>query len=283
MESKFIKTPLRYPGGKSKVSDYIVSLFPDYSEYREPFLGGGSVFLTALQNKPDAIYKINDLYTDLYSFWKTVCDENVGEPVKSLKLKYDLNGRDLYEYSLDRLNSNDICETERGILFFVMNRITFSGTSLSGGHSDESFRKRFTMSSINRLEDLCEFLKTKDNIELYNEDFSFLFEGVDEAETFMFLDPPYYGAESSALYGKNGDKHKGFEHERLKECLNGCSCKFLMTYDDCDYIRDLYKDYNIFPFEFSYGMRNVGKGNMKGKELLISNYDLKEKKDFALF
>lgn len=56
-----------------------------------------------------------------------------------------------------------------------------------------------------------------------------------------------------------------------------------MTYDDCDYIRDLYKDYNIFPFEFSYGMRNAGKGNMKGKELLISNYDLKEKKDFALF
>ena len=85
------------------------------------------------------------------------------------------------------------------------------------------------------------------------------------------------------MYGKNGDKHKGFEHERLKECLNGCSCKFLMTYDDCDYIRDLYKDYNIFPFEFSYGMRNAGKGNMKGKELLISNYDLKEKKDFALF
>ena len=89
MESKFIKTPLRYPGGKSKVSDYIVSLFPDYSEYREPFLGGGSVFLTALQNNPHAIYKINDLYTDLYSFWKTVCNENVGETVKSLKLKYD--------------------------------------------------------------------------------------------------------------------------------------------------------------------------------------------------
>ena len=57
----------------------------------------------------------------------------------------------------------------------------------------------------------------------------------------------------------------------------------MITYDDCDYIRDLYKDYNIFPFEFSYGMRNVGKGNLKGKELLISNYDLKEKKDFALF
>lgn len=84
------------------------------------------------------------------------------------------------------------------------------------------------------------------------------------------MDPPYYTATKSALYGKNGKLHKGFDHERFANDVKKCKHKWLITYDDCQYIRDLYKDYTIIPFELMYGMKNVAKNaDMKGKEIII--------------
>ncbi len=65
-----IKSPLRYPGGKSKAIDQILPLIPHFEEYREPFVGGGSVFLALKQMYPERKYWINDLYLALYKFWE---------------------------------------------------------------------------------------------------------------------------------------------------------------------------------------------------------------------
>ena len=159
--------------------------------------------------------------------------------------------------------------TDKAVAFFILNRITFSGTSLSGGFSNGAYEKRFTESSIVRMCDMSSLLK---NAEITNEDFSAVLSGGD-GDVFTFLDPPYYSATDSALYGKNGQLHKGFDHERLSEELRECKHRWLMTYDDCEYIRNLYKDFNIKEFELMYGMRNVRKSaDMKGNELFISNY-----------
>ena len=276
-----MKTPLRYPGGKSRVADYIVSLFPKgFTEYREPFLGGGSVFLKTKEiYGNDISYWINDLYYDVYAFWVSMRGNESGVmgKVKALRNNFE-NGKDLYKHLVDK--RDDFDQMTLAAAFFVLNRITFSGTSLSGGYSQESFDKRFTESSIKRLGGLGKELH---GVRITNFDYSNLLDGNDE-NVFVFLDPPYYSAEDSALYGRNGDKHKGFDHERLKRNLDGCCHKWLMTYDDCGYIRNLYKDYNVKEFEFSYGMRNAGGGNdMKGKELLISNYDISDRKSVELF
>ena len=121
-----LKTPLRYPGGKSKVADYLVSLFPKYKEYREPFLGGGSVFLTALQNNPNASYWVNDLYYDVYCFWSTAYlhPKRLYDRVKAYK-EYFKDGKKLYNYILsniedDRKNSQEKLAAD----FFILNRIT---------------------------------------------------------------------------------------------------------------------------------------------------------------
>ena len=91
---------------------------------------------------------------------------------------------------------------------------------------------------------------------------------------FIFMDPPYYTATKSALYGRNGELHKGFDHERFAEEVKRCKHKWLITYDDCEYIRQMYKDYKIIPFNLMYGMRNVSKENtMKGNEIIITNYE----------
>ena len=71
--SKSLKSPLRYPGGKSKLSSILYNEFPKFKEYREPFLGGGSVFLKVYENRDvGCSYWLNDFYDDLYTFWIVV-------------------------------------------------------------------------------------------------------------------------------------------------------------------------------------------------------------------
>ncbi len=268
MNSKY-KSPLRYPGGKSRVADMLLSKFPTFSEYREPFVGGGSVFIdTAQQYKPTKLW-INDLYYDLYCFWHTL-QTNPSELIRIVnvwKSTYP-QGKDLHSFLLSSLFYFN--EVERGAAFFILNRITFSGTSLSGGYSQQAFEHRFTESSINRLKQIYHILS---NVNITNLDYSDVISEKGE-NVFIFMDPPYYTARKSALYGRNGQLHKGFDHERFAKEVKQCRHKWLITYDDCEYIRRLYQDYKITPFNLMYGMRNVSKeSTMKGNEIIITNYE----------
>jgi DNA adenine methylase len=90
---------------------------------------------------------------------------------------------------------------------------------------------------------------------------------------FIFLDPPYYSATKSALYGKNGNLHKSFDHKRFATNMKNCKHKWLITYDDSEYIRNLFSFANIIPWNLTYGMRNITENSdQTGKELFISNY-----------
>ena len=262
------KTPLRYPGGKTRAAEMLVSIVPSFDEYREPFVGGGSVFLNLKQRFPYSRYWINDLFYDLYCFWdeiKTNKDETISI-IRKWKEEYK-NGKELHRFLCDNLFN--FSKTERAAAFFVLNRITFSGTSCSGGYSQGSFDGRFTESSIQRAEKVSWLLK---DVMITNLDYSEVLKEKGD-NVFIFLDPPYYTATNSALYGKNGELHKGFDHIRLAEEMMKCGHKWMMTYDDCEYIRDLYKEYEIVPFELMYGMKNVTKeAEMKGKEIIIKNY-----------
>lgn len=103
---------------------------------------------------------------------------------------------------------------------------------------------------------------------------------------FIFLDPPYFSATKSALYGKNGKLHKGFDHERFAETMKSCNHKWLITYDNCEYIKDLFSFANISEWNLMYGMRNVNSAkpnqtetsNQLGKEIFIANFELSKRK-----
>lgn len=263
-----IKSPLRYPGGKSRAIKIIAPLLPDFNEFREPFLGGGSVFLYAKQYYKNKKFWVNDLYPELFKFWE-MANKN---PKLLVKKIYDWRekfpvGKELYQFLNKNLKSfNDL---ERGAAFFIYNRITFSGTSLSGGYSEQAFIGRFTESSIQRLNP---FSTVINGSKITSVDYKKLVTKKGD-NVFIFLDPPYYSATKSALYGKNGNLHKVFDHQSFAETMKNCPHKWLITYDDCNYIRDLFSFAHITPWNLTYGMRNITKhSNQKGKEIFISNY-----------
>jgi DNA adenine methylase len=128
---------------------------------------------------------------------------------------------------------------------------------------------------------LIQFGKVFQNTKITNLDFQNVIEQ-DGENVFIFLDPPYHSATKSALYGKNGNLHKGFDHIRFAETIKNCKHNWLITYDDSEFIRDLFSSCYIIEWDLTYGMRNItDSSNQIGKELFISNYLKKLPKQLA--
>jgi DNA adenine methylase len=253
-------SPLRYPGGKTRACKIIENILIEYFKIEDfdnivsPFFGGGS-FEFYLQNKYDFKLIVNDKFIPLYNFWKQIkldkyslCNEL--RHVKSVSKEQFIN------YRKTIMN---VDELHQSIYYFIINRCSFSGATLSGGFSNEASNKRFTLSSINRIESL-DFT----NIDIFNEDFSDFIPKYTNNKSLIFLDPPYYLENKSKLYGNNGDMHEDFNHLLLFNILKSKK-KWLMTYNNCDYIRNLYKDFTIIDVNWTYSM-NLTK---KSSEIII--------------
>ncbi len=241
-----MKSPLRYPGGKTRACKTLDEIINekgfDTSVVISPFFGGGS-FEFFLCNKYGSKLIVNDKFKPLISFWKSVQTRKV-ELCSELRKLLNVVSKSIFSTMRDTI-MEDTDDFIQGYKYFVINRCSFSGATLSGGFSTESSKKRFTESSIKRTEDL-----NLDDVEFHNLDFETFLKG---KKGLIFLDPPYYLNENSNLYGKNGDMHENFNHEKLFQVLNKRK-NWIMTYNDCDYIRDLYKNYEIREVKWSYGM-----------------------------
>ena len=242
-------SPLRYPGGKTracKIIDTTISQHFDMSRFDtvvSPFFGGGS-FEFYLQNKYSVALIVNDKFTPLYHFWKQVKSNKTILCEELRKIK-SVSKEQFAAYRGTIMDLNDEV-LQQSVQYFVINRCSFSGSTLSGGFSEESSVKRFTPSSINRIESL-DFT----HIEIHNKDFRDFIDGLTvpsaataTGKTLLFLDPPYYLESKSKLYGNNGDMHENFDHKLLFDVLN-TKKNWVVTYNNCEYIRNLYKDYII--------------------------------------
>ncbi len=271
VEKTAYRSPLRYPGGKQKAISQIEQMLPECaSEYREPMVGGGSVFFHARTTNFASKFWINDEFFELVSFWKTA-----QSPDQCARLQRELEAlrssfkspEEIKEYFYRARDEEPTDPFRIAMLFFFFNRVTFSGTTRAGGFSSQAGTSRFTASAIERLGMLPEALS---NTLITHGDFENVISAPGK-DVFIFLDPPYFTAKK--LYGRNGDLHQ-FDHERLAALLKNTKHKFLITYDDCQEIRNLYNWANITEWQLQYGMNNCNDQNTSkiGSELFISNY-----------
>mgnify|MGYP001306241904 CR=1 FL=1 len=256
------KSPLRYPGGKTRACKVLDEAMcerfnmKDFDVLVSPFFGGGS-FEFFLQTKYDCRIVANDKFEPLYNFW-SVCKSDKSELVRMLYEKAGKITSEIFkEYRDSIMGDND--RFSRALKYFSINRCSFSGSTLSGGYSSESNKKRFTTSSVDRVGSL-----DLENVEFSNLDFSdFLSRDFGE-NSIIFLDPPYYLGTGSKLYGQRGDIHESFQHDKLEECLRSKK-NWVMTYNDCEYVRNLYSNYEIVETAWSYGMNS----SKKSSEIII--------------
>jgi DNA adenine methylase len=244
-------SPLRYPGGKTRACKKLDSILKEHFDISEfdnivsPFFGGGS-FEFHIQNNHQLKIIANDRFTPLYNFW-TTCKFDNEHLCKALNEKLYLIDKQEFT-SLREKIMNEKNELIQSIMYFIINRCSFSGATLSGGFSLESSKKRFTKSSIDRIKEL-----NLTKFDIYNLDFEEFINNNQEKRNLLFLDPPYYLEKASKLYGNNGDMHDTFDHVKVYKCLSQKK-NWFMTYNNCKYIKDLYKDFKIIETSWSYGM-----------------------------
>lgn len=236
-------SPLRYPGGKTRACKILHEIFVENFDTTEidtvisPFFGGGS-FEFYLQNKYQYKIVANDLFEPLYNFW-TSCKNEKETLVSRL-------------YSVQGVTKEFFNECKASVNlphnYFIVNRCSFSGSTCSGGFSYEASKKRFTKTSIDRIKNL-----QLDSFEMFNQDFTTFLEQDFNDTSFLFVDPPYSLAKKSKLYGNKGDLHANFDHEKLHKVLKKKK-NWMLTYNNCNYIRELYKDYKIIEVNWSYSM-----------------------------
>jgi len=272
-------TPLRYPGGKSVITHFLIELFRinDMHKivYMEPYAGGAGAAINLLLNEFVDSIVINDANVCIYSFWKFL----LSEPDSFLELF------DRTEVTLDQWHTqNDIVSNAKerslklGFATFFLSRCNRSGilnagpiggrTSIKQENAQYKIDCRFNKPVLrNKLENIIKF---KNRITVYNLDALTLLDRLkqDSNKLFVYLDPPYY-RQGSRLY-LNYYQHK--DHATLAQYLKENSkFSWLLSYDDVPEIRALYQGFEQFQFTLNYSAQ-VAK---KGYEFMTHSKDIK--------
>tara|TARA_B100002019_G_scaffold125521_1_gene108178 strand:- start:119 stop:967 length:849 start_codon:yes stop_codon:yes gene_type:complete len=274
---KSLKTPLRYPGGKSractKMDPYIPDL-RDYKEYREPFLGGGSVAIHITKKYPHLDIWVNDLYEPLVNFWKTLQDDGYAlyKRLQELKSRYPdpASAKGLFLEAKEIVNDYAQPNLYRACSFYIINKCSFSGLTESSSFSRQASDNNFSMRGIEKLQG---YTKLIENWRITNLSYERLL--TDNKSIFTYLDPPY--DIGSNLYGRKGSMHNGFDHDNFAADCDRFVGPQLISYNSSQLVKERFEGWRAGEFDLTYTMRSVGeymREQKDRKELLLYNYGI---------
>lgn len=268
-------SPLRYPGGKAKLEAVLKKYVfaSNCTTLVEPFCGGAGVGLELLMEGTINEFHLNDLDKGVYCFWKCVL-EHTEELIEMIE-QSEISVKN-WEVQKGILKQNSGTELELGFATLYCNRCNRSGIlnagCIGGKKQDGQYKigNRFNKEKI--IKKIRKIAEYKEKIHLYNMDvFSFLdkYSSSFGGETILYFDPPYV-KKGKELYRKWFEMS---DHIHLRLVLGKLKkVKWILTYDDTKFIRDLYEDskkFNLTEIELPYsaGVKRTE------KELLISSFD----------
>lgn len=273
MNKKTLKTPLRYAGGKSRAIKHIQHYFPEnLNKVVSPFLGGGSleVFLTTKNIEVIG----NDIFKPLVIFWEQLLNNNeelveqlkkiepTEENYKSIKeklIKWEYTQDMLSDWKTDFYKRKDVLtlsDVEVASFYYFNHNVSY-GPGYLGWASSIYLNQK----SWDKMIDNIKKFKTN-KLTVFNKDFSDIIKN--NPNEFLYLDPPYYmGHDSdnkmhSAIYPMKNIPvhHDGFDHEKLRDLLYNHKGRFIMSYNNCETIREWYKDFRLEYPSWYYSMGN---------------------------
>ena len=283
---KSLKTPLRYPGGKSRACTKMDPYFPDlrdYVEFREPFLGGGSVALHVTKKYPHLKITVNDLYEPLMNFWVQLQQfgEELTDKIRQYKSTHPEpdSARELFNNSKESVNDGNLDVIERAAAFYIVNKCSFSGLTESSSFSAQASSNNFSMRGIEKLPGYSSLIS---NWHINQYSYEHLMKNDIHDGLFMYLDPPYDIKDN--LYGRKGSMHKGFDHDNFAaDCDQHSHIDMMVSYNSDQLVKDRFKGWNATEFKHTYTMRSVGeymREQHQRKELLLFNYTKEPKIQF---
>lgn len=290
-----MRTPVSWVGNKTSILRILYAMFPlSYERYIEPFGGSGAVLLG--KEKPDKFEVYNDYNQNLVNLFRCMRERPLAL-IRSLGF-LNLNSRDdfnalkqffekeqfgdffvseekaLSEVLLGEPQAHEMQEmmqkntldydVRRAAMFLKLLRYSYSSSGKS--YACQPFN------IVNLFQLIEQVGKRLQNVVVENQDFEVLIKHYDRPESFFYLDPPYM--ETEHFY------EVGFglaDHLRLRDTLLSIEGKFLLSYNDCEQVRELYKDCCMFAFKRIHSMAQKYEAGKEFPEILISNYDMFER------
>lgn len=253
------RSPLRYPGGKSRAVRTLAAMLPRRTPRTvvSPFVGGGSfeLYLTSLGCEVHAF----DGYEPLVAFWDVLLSQPAAlEAEVASRLPVTPEG---FKSAQAAVRSEPPGSVEQAANYFVVNRTSFSGATMSGGFSPQAAEGRLTVKTVERL---GQFSNT-----LLSVRHALFEESLQRDAGFVFADPPYLlSGQGNKLYGTAGDMHESFDHVDFHAAITAVESPWLITYNDCPEVRELYAAFDIVEAEWAYGMNK----SKQSSEIVIRNY-----------
>lgn len=266
---------LRYPGGKKKVAGVLVSLFPQFSEFREPFFGSGAVTFNIAQENHSVPLWINDLDSGIAALWTAV----IREPQELAQLVDGfIPSLEAYREFVESLQDGSALTTVvRGFRKLAVHQMSYSGLGLKAGgpiggwgQDPETNPKKYDIgcrwnpSTLKAKiwkshallkgrcrEDRCTEYDALELIRKPGED------------VFLYLDPPYVGVGQDLYLLGYAEQ----DHRALAKALTETSHKWALSYDDHPLVRELYREFHVDEKQWAYTINS--KKENRGAELLV--------------
>jgi DNA adenine methylase len=245
----FMKSFIAWIGGKSLLAKRIVEEFPtDIERYVEVFGGGGSVLFSKDSHAPLEVY--NDANSELVNLFR--CMKYHREELEK-EIDGYINSREVFQNIRVRLeNGTGFTDIQRAGMFYVKTKISF-------GADGRTFCCNKRNLSTDRFKEIAQRLE---KVVVENKDFENLIKVYDRPKALFYCDPPYHTTEKYYDVQFTED-----DHLRLKSALDNIKGKFVLSYNDDEFIRELYRDYNIIEVT---RQNNLSSGEYK--EVIVKNF-----------
>ena len=243
-----MKSFIPWIGGKSQLAKRIISEFPgNFDRYIEVFGGGASVLFAADKHAHMEVY--NDANGQLVNLFR--CIKYHREELQR-EIRYYLNSREMFLDCRDRLDCSGFTDIQRAAMYYICIKISFGASVDSFGCAPKGL-------ATVRFE---EVEKRLERVVIEHKDFEELIKQYDRPNALFYCDPPYHTTEKHY-----SERFTEEDHYRLNTVLTALKGHFILSYNDDDFVRELYKDFKIVSVE---RQNNLSKGSFK--EIIIKNF-----------
>lgn len=260
-----MKSFIGWIGGKSHLKNQIIPLIPtDCNRYIE-VCGGACWVLFGKDKVKGQMEVFNDIDGDLINLYK-----QIKYNCSALQDEIDwLQSRELFsEYRYQIENATELSDVQRAARYLYLIKCSF-------GSNRNSFATA-TKSIGNIVDELPVYKDRLKNVIIENRDFENLIKTYDRPSAVFYIDPPYY--QSEGYYNKKYVSFNKDDRLRLNSVLNGIKGRFILSYNACNFICDLYKDYNIRYVSRNNLLPTKPKNRSEFKEVIITNFVISSQK-----
>ena len=252
--NKPLHAPFAWIGGKSKLAAQIIPLMAPHQKYIEVFGGALSVFY---RKEPSKIEILNDINGELINLHRIIQTrpQSLNSCINGL-----LRSREIF-YAIKHRTIKPSNKIEAAAFFYFQIAASF-------GAKGEHFAMPKGRGAKNIYRDFRVYSRRLKRATIENLSYEKLIKEYDSEDSLFYLDPPYVGTEN---YYKTAGGFSKQDHQTLAEILRSIKGKFMLSYNDCELVRELYRGFNMKELKISYSLNNAAE-RKNSKELLIMNY-----------